>query len=99
MDRHRHNLGSLVCGAITSIHREIQPDSMFRQDPQETNLWLKELMRRFETGDRYLAYKVLNATLRALRDRIGPENAAHLLPMLIHGFYYEGWHMAATNGQ
>ena len=32
--------------------------------------------------------------LHAVRDRIGPENAAHLwarLPMLIRGLYYEGW--------
>jgi uncharacterized protein (DUF2267 family) len=34
-----------------------------------------------------------------VRDRIGPENAVHLgaqLPMLIRGFYYEGWHFAGT---
>jgi len=32
--------------------------------------------------------------LHAVRNRIGPENAAHLgaqLPMLIRGLYYEGW--------
>lgn len=66
---------------------------------QQTNLWLKELMKRLETEDRHLAYKVLGATLHALRDRIGPENAVHLgaqLPMLIRGFYYEGWNMAVT---
>ena len=28
--------------------------------------------------DRHHAYKVLSATLHALRDRIGPENAVHL---------------------
>jgi uncharacterized protein (DUF2267 family) len=42
---------------------------------------------------------VLKATLHALRDRLGPENASHLgaqLPMLIRGVFYEGWHMAAT---
>ena len=30
---------------------------------------------------------------------LGPENAVHLgaqLPMLVRGFYYEGWHMAGT---
>lgn len=66
---------------------------------QQTNLWLKELMKRLETEDRHLAYKALSATLHGLRDRIGPQNAAHLgaqLPMLIRGVYYEGWHMAAT---
>ena len=56
-------------------------------------------MKRLGTEDRHVAYKVLSATLHAVRDRIGPENAAHLgaqLPMLIRGFYYEGWHAAGT---
>jgi predicted ATPase/uncharacterized protein (DUF2267 family) len=65
---------------------------------QHTNLWLKELMEHLGI-DRRHAYKVLGATLHAVRDRIGPENAVHLgaqLPMLIRGFYYEGWHLAGT---
>ena len=66
---------------------------------QQTNLWLKDLMNRLGTEDRRLAYRVLSATLHAIRDRIGPESAAHLgaqLPMLIRGIYYEGWHFAGT---
>jgi uncharacterized protein (DUF2267 family) len=66
---------------------------------QQTNLWLKDLMQRLDTEDRKLAYRVLSRTLHAVRDRIGPENAVHLgaqLPMLVRGFYYEGWHMAGT---
>lgn len=66
---------------------------------QETNLWLKAIMRQLESDDRHLAYAALRATFHALRDRIGPENAVHLgaqLPMLIRGLYYEGWHMAGT---
>lgn len=65
---------------------------------QHTNLWLKELMDDLGI-DRRHAYKVLSATLHAVRDRIGPENAVHLgaqLPILIRGFYYEGWHLTAT---
>ncbi|HZV21779.1 MAG TPA: DUF2267 domain-containing protein [Hyphomicrobiales bacterium] len=63
---------------------------------QQTNLWLKDLMTRIGTGDRHLAYKILRATLHVFRDRIGPENAVHFgaqLPMLIRGFYYEGWQL------
>ena len=61
---------------------------------QQTNLWLKDLMKRLGTEDRRLAYQVLSRTLHAVRDRIGPANAVHLgaqLPMLVRGFYYEGW--------
>ncbi len=65
---------------------------------QQTNLWLKDLMEHLAI-DRRHAYRVLSATLHTVRDRIGPENAVHLgaqLPILIRGFYYEGWHPAAT---
>ncbi len=61
---------------------------------QESNLWLKAVMDRLDTTDRHRAYACLRAVLHALRDRIGPESAAHLgaqLPMLLRGLYYEGW--------
>ena len=44
-------------------------------------------------------YAALKASLHALRDRIGPENAVHLgaqLPLLLRGVFYEGWHPAKT---
>ena len=51
---------------------------------QQTNLWLKVLMEHLAI-DRRHAYKVLSASLHAVRDRIGPESAVHLgaqLPIL-----------------
>jgi uncharacterized protein (DUF2267 family) len=66
----------------------------FDKTVQETNLWLKQLMERLDTKDRHHAYSTLRAVLHALRDRIGPDVAAHLgaqLPMLLRGLYYEGW--------
>jgi uncharacterized protein (DUF2267 family) len=67
---------------------------VFDSTVQQTNLWLKDLMARIPTTDRHYAYQLLRATLHAFRDRIGAENAVHFgaqLPMLIRGFYYEGW--------
>lgn len=71
----------------------------FDRTLQESNAWLGNLMDRLYTDDRHTAYVFLRATLHALRDRIGAENAAHLgaqLPMLLRGLFYEGWHMAGT---
>jgi uncharacterized protein (DUF2267 family) len=64
---------------------------------QLTNVWLKDLMARLGTGDRHLAYLALRTTLHALRDGLSVSEAAHLgaqLPMLVRGFYCEGWHPA-----
>lgn len=59
-----------------------------------THSWLKDLAELMETRDRHRAYLALRATLHALRDRLTVETVAQLgtqLPMLIRGFYYEGW--------
>jgi uncharacterized protein (DUF2267 family) len=61
---------------------------------QKTNVWLKDLMEEMGSQDRQEAYRVLRATLHALRDRLTIEETAQLaaqLPMLVRGFYYEGW--------
>jgi uncharacterized protein (DUF2267 family) len=71
---------------------------VFDRTLHETNIWLKAVMEKLPTDDREAAYWALRASLHALRDRIGPENAVHLgaqLPMLVRGIFYEGWHMAA----
>src|SRR3954471_7947678 len=67
---------------------------VFDTTVHRTNSWLKELMDELGWQDRHKAYLALRATLHALRDRLTVEEAAHLgaqLPMLIRGFYYEGW--------
>lgn len=61
---------------------------------QKTNGWLHDLMQALGWTDRHKAYIALRATLHALRDRLTVEEVAHLgaqFPMLIRGFFYEGW--------
>ena len=67
---------------------------------QTTHIWLDELMQDLHwDGERQRAYQALRAVLHALRDRLPVENTAHLaaqLPMLVRGFYYEGWAPSRT---
>lgn len=61
---------------------------------QSTHLWLNQIARDLHTDNKMDAYSALRATLMALRDRLTIEQAVHLgsqLPMLVRGFYYEGW--------
>jgi len=61
---------------------------------QKTNTWLRDLMEELFWEDRHKAYLAFRAVLHALRDRLTVEEVAQLgaqLPMLIRGFYYEGW--------
>jgi uncharacterized protein (DUF2267 family) len=61
---------------------------------QKTHGWLNTLMSDLGWPEKHTAYLALRATLHALRDRLTVEEVAQLaaqLPMLIRGFYYEGW--------
>jgi uncharacterized protein (DUF2267 family) len=72
---------------------------LFEATLQKTNMWINHVMRLLPTDDRHTAYRALRATLHALRDRITVEEVAQLgaqLPMLIRGFYYEGWDPTGT---
>jgi uncharacterized protein (DUF2267 family) len=67
---------------------------VFDRTIHKTNIWIKNLMEILGWDDRRQAYAALRATLHALRDRLTIEEAAQLsaqLPMLIRGFYFEGW--------
>lgn len=61
---------------------------------QKTNIWIKDLMEEEGWEDKHKAYLAMRAVLHALRDRLGLQEAVHLsaeLPMLVRGFYFEGW--------
>jgi uncharacterized protein (DUF2267 family) len=67
---------------------------VFDRTVHTTNRWLQELINLLDGGSRHDAYVALRATLHALRDRLPVEETAELaaqLPMLVRGFYYEGW--------
>lgn len=66
---------------------------------KKTAIWLDGIMEQMGWDDRHHAYITLRGVLHALRDRLTPEEAADLgaqLPMLVRGFYYEGWNPAHT---
>ena len=70
------------------------PVAAFDKTLEKTNLWLDELQVAIGLEDRHKAYMVLRGVLHALRDRLSPEEVADLaaqFPMLIRGFFYEGW--------
>jgi uncharacterized protein (DUF2267 family) len=67
---------------------------VFDRTIHKTNNWLNELMEILGWHDRHKAYLALRVTLHGVRDRLTVEEGAQLgaqLPMLIRGFYYEGW--------
>ncbi len=71
--------------------------SVFEHTIELTHTWLHDVMERLGWHEKHRAYMALRAVLHAVRDRVGPEDAAHLaaqLPMLVRGFYYEGYHPA-----
>src|SRR3990172_10533623 len=71
--------------------------NVFEHTIEITHTWLHDLMERLGWQDQQRAYVALRAVLHALRDRLTVDDASHLaaqLPMLIRGFYYEGYHPA-----
>ena len=75
--------------------------SAFESTLHKTNVWMKDLLEElnWQHSDHQRAYHAMRAVLHALRDRLTVEEASDLasqLPMLVRGFYYEGWNPAKT---
>lgn len=69
----------------------------FEKTRQKTEQWLEDVAHYMGSTDMERGYHVLRAVLHTLRDRLPPDEAVDLgaqLPMLVRGFYYEGWHPA-----
>jgi uncharacterized protein (DUF2267 family) len=72
---------------------------MFEKTVQLTHMWVNDVARELGTDDKRKAFQGLRATLHLLRDRIPLGEAANLgsqLPILLAGFYYEGWKPEST---
>jgi uncharacterized protein (DUF2267 family) len=64
---------------------------VFDRTLQITNRWLNEIMAD-HGPDRKVAWHILGSVLRALRDRLPADLAAHLgaeLPLIVRGAYYD----------
>ncbi|WP_079989556.1 DUF2267 domain-containing protein [Candidatus Protochlamydia phocaeensis] len=72
---------------------------VFETTVQKTYSWLRDLMEILDWNDEHKAYLALRGTLHALRDRLTVNVSVKLsaqLPMLVRGFYFEGWVPATT---
>lgn len=69
-------------------------NNIFGQTMEKTHVWLVDVMQELGWTDEHKAYLALRAVLHTLRDRLTVEEGADLaaqLPMLVRGFYFEGW--------
>jgi len=67
----------------------------FQAAAQSAEEWLDDVTKRLGWHDRARAYSALVAALHALRDCFERDEAIYLgasLPVLLRGFYFEGWH-------
>lgn len=73
--------------------------SVFDESLHRTHDWLRELELLAGLDNQAQAYSILREVLHALRDRLSPDEAADLaseLPMIVRGFYYEGYQPSKT---
>jgi uncharacterized protein (DUF2267 family) len=70
---------------------------VFDKTTQKTGKWIEAVAHGMGSTDMERSFHVLRSVLHAIRDRLPANEAVHLgaqMPMLVRGFYYEGWHPA-----
>lgn len=70
---------------------------VFDKTAQTTHLWLNEISEEIGLDDQQ-SWRITAAVLRAIRDRLPVELAAHLgsqLPLLVRGVYYDQFRPSA----
>ncbi|MGM0738909.1 MAG: DUF2267 domain-containing protein [Bacteroidota bacterium] len=66
----------------------------FNRIVKKAEFWVKDVAEEMNTDNMSAALQASRAALQALRDRLPANEAAHLgaqLPLLIAGYFYEGW--------
>ena len=72
--------------------------ALFDETSRKSSEWLHELMADLTITDERQGLRALRAGLHAIRDRLPPGEVVDLgaqLPILIRGYYYDGWRLAA----
>ena len=90
-------------GVVVKQTRGKNKHDVFDGTLQKTHAWLNDIMSELDWHDRpNKAYLALRTVLHTLRDRLTIEEAVQLgaqLPMLVRGFYYEGWTLKGKPGK
>ncbi len=71
----------------------------FNRIVKNAESWINDVAEEMKTDNHSAALHATRATLQALRDRLPASQAAHVgaqLPLLIAGYFYEGWKPANT---
>ena len=73
--------------------------AVFDRTLEKTHQLIDDVAQQLEIENKHTVFIGITAVLHGLRDRIPLEEAAQLgaqLPVMLAGFYYQGWKPAAT---
>ena len=73
--------------------------AVFDRTLEKTHQFINDVAQEINLEDKHLSFVGIKAVLHSLRDRIPLEEAVQLgaqFPVMLAGFYYQGWKPAAT---